>query len=83
MKDVWYTYAGSNPQTGPDDRRLSLGYLEYHSEGLHYMVIDCFWFSCGIQNDIKSKDRWNRKEIIEIFRHWNDKQFFEIAFLEN
>ena len=56
LKHVRYTYAGSNPQTGPDDRRLSLGYLEYHSEGLHYFWIDCFRFSCGIQIDIKSKD---------------------------
>ena len=32
---VYATYAGSNPQTGPDDLRFSLGYFEYHSEGRH------------------------------------------------
>ena len=30
------TYAGSRPQTGPDERRFSFGYFEYHSDGLHW-----------------------------------------------
>ena len=30
------TYAGSSPQTGPEDLRLSLGYFEYHSDGRHW-----------------------------------------------
>ena len=29
------TYAGSKPQTGPEDLLLSLGYFEYHSDGRH------------------------------------------------
>ncbi len=32
------TYAGSSPQTGPEDLRFSFGYLEYHSDGRHWKL---------------------------------------------
>ena len=62
------TYCGSRPHTGPELRRCSVGYCEYHSAGRHCKIrntyschlIECSWLNLPIWTWEGRQPHWDR-----------------------